>query len=514
MSGGRDGIVGDGREVVIGLDVGTTAVKAVAFALGATAGGVAAGTIRSSASVTVATTSPTPGRHEQDPASLSAAVGDVLARCVAGLDGEAVAAVSVSTAMHGLVGLDARRRPLTPLLTWADGRAHEHARALFDGPDGVALHRSTGTPVHPMAPLAKLRWFADHEPSTAAAVHRWVGVKELVLDRLTGELVTEQSSASGTGLYDLGTRTWSPTAVTAAGTTVGRLPPVLPTTAALPLTVKAASRVGLRTGTPVVVGAADGPLANLGVAAIGPGVAGLSVGTSAALRTVVERPGVDDAGGLFCYVLTGDRWAAAEDRWVAGGALSNGGSVAGWAVGATGAADERALLALASTAPPGSDGLVMVPYLVPERAPLWHDGHPAAYVGLRPDHTRAHLARAAVEGVALQVALLVERLDARHPVREIRATGGVFEEPLWREVVAGAVDRPVTVTSGASGTALGAARLALIALGRVTGLADAVGALPEPGGSPGASGPVAVRPEDRSTYRDRRATLAAHLARR
>lgn len=539
-------------EVVIGLDVGTTAAKAVAFVLpadrvggddgrGYEGGGLGgrsvaahrppsdravraggdgdrAGSVAASASVPVTSSTPGPGRHEQDPTAVAEAAVEALARCVVDLGGAPVAAVAVSTAMHGLVGLDRNRAPLTPLVTWADARAGDEARALADGPRGGELHRTTGTPVHPMAPLAKVRWFTDHEPATAAAVDRWVGVKELVLDRLTGELVTEQSSASGTGLFDLATRAWSPVAVAAAGTTVDHLPPVLETTAVLALAADAADRVGLPPGTPVVVGAADGPLANLGVGAVEAGVAGLSVGTSAAVRTVVTRPGVDDAGGLFCYVLTGDRWSDAEDRWVAGGALSNGGAVVTWAAGALGFADEAALLEAAATVAPGSDGLALVPFLVAERAPLWRDARPAAWVGLRADHGRAHLARAAVEGVAVQVAELVDRVAARHPLRAVRATGGVFAEPLWREVVAAAVAQPVTMTSAAAGTALGAARLATIALGRAEDLDAAVALVPDADGVAAES--VTVDPVVRAAARATRATVAdqltgaAHLTRR
>ncbi len=194
----------------------------------------------------------------------------------------------------------------------------------------------------------------------------------------------------------------------------------------------AATQVGLPAGTPVVVGAGDGPAANLGCGALAPGVAGLSIGTSGALRMSLDAPRLDAAGTLFCYPLT-------DSVWVAGGPISNGGNVVRWAgrslapdlVGAAGAGEgDDALLALAATAPPGCEGLVMVPYLVAERAPMWDPDVPAAFLGLRPTHTRAHLARAAVEGVCLNVALVLDQLDRLAPVRSVRATGGAFESAL------------------------------------------------------------------------------------
>src|SRR5690606_24702767 len=168
-----------------------------------------------------------------------------------------------------------------------DGRAGAEAAELRADPAAADLAARTGPPVHAVAPLAKLRWFARHEPATWATARHWVGVKELVLHWLTGELVTERSSASGTGLAALATGTWDPGALALAGLGADRLAPVLATTGVLPLAATAAHEVGLAAGTPVVVGAADGPLANVGVGALDRGVAGVSVGTSGAGRVTV-----------------------------------------------------------------------------------------------------------------------------------------------------------------------------------------------------------------------------------
>ena len=166
-----------------------------------------------------------------------------------------------------------------------------------------------------MTPLTKLRWFAHHEPATWEAARWWVGLKDLLLAHLTGELVTELSSASATGLLDMATRAWSPRALAAAGVDADRLPPILPTTAVLELAAGPAQAIGLPAGTPVVTGGADGPLGNLGTGAIAPGVAGVSLGTSGAIRMAVAEPRVDDARTLFCYALT-------DEVWIVGGAVS------------------------------------------------------------------------------------------------------------------------------------------------------------------------------------------------
>src|SRR5215218_2620284 len=319
-----------------------------------------------------------------------------------------------------------------------------------------------------MTPLTKLMWFSRHEPDTCAAVRWWVGLKDYVLWHLTGTLVTELSSASGTGLLDLATRSWNPTALQLAGVSADQLPPVRPTTATLGLSAAAAALVGLTAGIPVVTGAADGPLGNLGTGAMSPGVAGLSLGTSGALRVVVPEPRVDAERGLFCYALT-------DDAWVVGGAVSNGGAVVRWAGDVFGrdlrSADggpppDAALLELAGQVPAGSDGLVMLPYLLPERSPSSDPELTGAFLGIRHSHTRGHFVRAAVEGVARQLAAILRQGDELTPVSSVRATGGALRSPLWREVLADALGRPLSVTGEAEGTALGAAGLALFATGR------------------------------------------------
>ncbi len=494
-------------QVIVGLDVGTTGVKAVAFGLRSAWRAVA---LREYPLIQT-----TEDEAVQDPDTVLSAIADALAECVhrAG-DGEVIA-VSVSAAMHGLIALDADLRPITSLITWADSRAREEALLLRAS--GVRLHALSGTPVHPMTPLSKLLWFARHEPQTLRRARWWVGLKDYVLSWLTGKIVTELSSASGTGLLDMHRRTWSAAAIELACVSGEQLPPIMPTTAQLPLGAAAAARIGLPAGTPVVVGAADGPLGNLGTGAIDPSVAGLSVGTSGAVRVAVSEPGVDDDGALFCYALT-------DSVWVTGGAISNGGAVVRWAErslapdlsGSAGGADQ-ALLALAATVPAGSDGLVMLPYLLAERAPLWSPSLAGAYLGLRHEHTRAHLVRAALEGTCMQMRLILDRLDALAPVRHVRATGGVFRSPLWREIMTAVLARPLQVIGEAEGTALGAAALGLFALERASTLSDAVAMLadpdpdPDPAPAAAASPTLAADPQLARTYEQMRGRIAGEI---
>lgn len=444
--------------VLIGVDVGTTGTKAVAAGADAS--------VHAASDVSYELHIPRARYAELDPGDLQRSTVEALREVVRRLDGSGheVTGVCLSSAMHGLLPFDERNQPLGPVVTWADTRADDEARRLHDEPSGRALHARTGTPVHPMSPLTKLIWTARHDRELHAATPRWGGVKELAIAALTDtDFVVDLSCATATGMYDIHKLRWDPEALELAGVGADRLARVVPTTEVVgTLRPDVAKAVGLRDGVPVIAGASDGTLANLGVGAVVEGYAALSVGTSGALRAVRRSPRIDDAGRLFCYALT-------DDRWVIGGAVSNGASVLDWANAAFGISDDphaSTLLAEAGRVPPGSAGLLALPYLLGERAPWWRSGLYGAYIGLRRDHGRGHLARAAVEGVALQLALILAAVnDAGVDVTEIRATGGAFAAPLWSDVLASALDTPLRLAPSSEGTAVGAALLGHYALG-------------------------------------------------
>lgn len=444
--------------VVLGVDIGTTATKVVVVD--------ARGQALGSASAGYPLLEPRPGHAVQDPDVILGAVESAVREVVAGLAGRPVAGLSLSVAMHGLLGLDAGGTPVTPLITWADTRAGGQAERLRADDAGPGLHRRTGTPVHPMSPLVKLVWFAEDDPETAAEVARWGGLKEYLLLRWCGAFVVDHSVASATGLLGSATLAWDPEALRLAGVRPGQLAELVSPTHVLPgLHPDVAARLGLPAATPVVVGASDGPLANLGCGAVEDGVAACSIGTSGALRVTVGRPAVDPGGGLFCYALT-------TDRWVVGGAINNGGVVLQWAGDALapdlGPDAEDELTALAATAPAGCDGLIMLPYLLGERAPHWSALPRGAYVGLTRAHRREHLVRAALEGVCRQLALVLGAMRAAGiEVREVRATGGFARSPLWRQLLADVLDMPVSFPAGHEGSGFGAALLGLQALGLI-----------------------------------------------
>lgn len=443
--------------MIVGIDIGTTSAKAGAFD--------ADGQETGAAEVAYPLLEPSPGCAVQEPGVVVDAVVQATREAIAAAGPGAVAGLSFSTALHSLVALDAHDRPLTDILTWADQRAAPQAERLRREHPG--LHGATGTPLHPMSPLTKLVWFRENEPEVFEKAARWVGVKELVVHRLTGEWVTDHSTASATGLLALGTLEYHEEALQVAGVGAHQLPRVAPTKHTMSLSADGARALGCPRDLPLVLGAGDGPLANLGVGAVRPGVAACSIGTSGALRLMVEKPVIDERGRVFCYALT-------EDRWVVGGAINNGGVVLQWAHDALAPelADdddpETKLMALAAQAPPGSDGLLMLPYLLSERAPHWSTLPRGAYVGLTRAHRREHLVRAAIEGVCQQLALVHASLrEAGNDITEIRATGGFARSDLWRQMLCDALGQPVGFPEGHQGSGFGAALLGMEALGEV-----------------------------------------------
>lgn len=449
---------------IIGVDIGTTATKAVAYD--------GAGRPQASASVGYPLLEPQAGYAEQDPHEILAAVQQSLRTVAAELDraGIDVAGIAFSSAMHSLLGLDPSAEPVTALLTWADTRATAQAERLRSAPVGPRLHRRTGTPVHPMSPLCKLMWFREQEPGLCEAIRHWASIKDFVLARLCDVLVIDHSLASGTGLLDIHTLRWDNEAMQLAGVLPEQLPELVASTTVLSggLTPHSAAQTGLSPDTPVVVGGGDGPLANLGVGAVRPGVAACSIGTSGAVRVMVARPCVDPLGGVFCYALTPDLWAV-------GGAINNGAVVLEWAADALapelgdGSLDE--LTDLASSVPAGSAGLLMLPFLLGERAPHWSSLPRGAYVGLTREHRRAHLVRAALEGVCQQLAVVLGAIRAAgNDVVEVRATGGFARSPLWRQMLADVLGMPVHFTAAEEGSSFGAALLGMHALGLVPSL--------------------------------------------
>jgi gluconokinase len=421
---------------------------------------------------------PVPGAAEQDPELILQAVvaaihGAVTAAQVAGKD---VACVAFSAAMHSLIAVDAHDEPLTPSYTWADHRAAPWALRVNAEHDGLGIYRRTGTPIHPMSPLIKLLWLRHEHPQIWTRARRFIGIKEFVLRRLCGEYVVDHSIASATGLFNLASLDWDAGALSLVQLDPSKLSTLVPTTHRMKFVdAPQAHALGLVADTPIVVGANDGVLSNLGVGAIGRGSVALTIGTSGAMRTVVDAPRTDPEGRTFCYALT-------EKHWVVGGPVNNGGIVLRWVRDEFAAAETETakrlgidpydvLTHIAQRIRPGAAGLLFHPYLAGERAPLWNADLRGSFFGLAMHHRKEHMIRAVLEGVVMNLHTILPAVEALiGRTRVIQATGGFARSPMWRQMLADVFDREVIVPESIESSCFGAAMLGLYAIGTLKSL--------------------------------------------
>lgn len=460
---------------VIGIDIGTTNTKAIAVDIN--------GKTHDRFELPNAVINPEPGYYEHDPESLFQTVKTCIAHIAHGMAnryrGAAPLAVSFSSAMHGIMALDNECNPQTNCFLWSDSRSAPVAESLKGTPQGQQLYARTGTPIHAMSPLCKLAWMKTHMPDIHGRAARFVSVKEYVFFRLFGEFVVDFSIASATGLFDVYQCQWHVPALDYAGITASQLSTPVPISYSCSgLHADDANVLGIAPDTPFVVGGSDGCLANLGVGAIEPGVAAVTVGTSGAIRVAQQSPKLDTAGRVFSYILT-------PDLHIVGGAVNNGGNVVQWFLNSfLGGKQDTAvdqgiasLIASAAEVAPGADGLVFLPYLLGERAPLWDASAKGAYVGVRMHHGQAHFARATLEGIIFGLHHVGKVLtEQAGPIRHIHATGGFFESAFCVQLLADVFGIPVSVRDDADGSALGAVVVALHALGYLPNLApDAQG---------------------------------------
>jgi xylulokinase len=448
------------RDLYVGLDLGTSAVKGV---LVDAEGGTLAQEERP-----LALETPGPLAAEQDPEAWWSASRDVL-RALAARGGDRVAAIGLSGQKHAFLPLDASRRPLSRAVLWCDGRAEEEAEEAHRRVPRAALARHTGAHAMPGTLVPKWLRFRRGDPAAAARVAHLVFAKDWLRLRLTGELATDRTEASASLLYDVGRKQWSETLCAAFDVSRAWLPSVRRSAdLAGRVSVEGAAATGLRAGTPLVGGAGDNEAAALGCGAVGEGRVAVVLGTSGTVIAWHGRRGA--AGGLV--------WGRHATRrgYAATGVVLSAGRALEWVARATFprdfALDE--VVAAAQASDPNEGPLVFVPSLAGERSPVPDPGASGAFVGLRPGHGRGHLARAVMEGVALSIAEVVRLLrGAGISPRELRLTSGGARSPFWRGLVAAAAGLPVRTVGDAFGPALGAAMLAARGAGRFSTLAAA-----------------------------------------
>jgi gluconokinase len=356
-------------------------------------------------------------------------------------------------------------------MLWMDTRARSVAERLRSSPTGQALYARTGTPIHAMSPLCKLIWLREARPNRFAAAARFASLKEWLWQRWWGAWEVDTSLASATGLYSHDRGTWDPEALRLTGIGAAQLSMLVPTTHTRQgITAPELLAAGYSAETRWTIGASDGVLANLAENALDGRQLAMTLGTSLAVRVGSALPVVEPDTQLFSYVL-------AEGRYVVGGASNNGGALLDWlyrsVLGGPGAAATALPPAfddlLAEAGSSTSDGMICLPYVAGERAPLWDAGARGALVGLSVTHRAPQIMRAAVEGILFNARWIAEPLLARQPAPQaIVVSGRLLEDPWLRQLAADIFALPVRLLGDTDASLLGAVKLAHIAAGEWT----------------------------------------------
>jgi xylulokinase len=382
--------------------------------------------------------------------------------------------------------VDQSGRALRNAIIWADQRAVEQDRWLETRITKREVYHITGHRVGASTSLCKMLWLRDNQPDVYRAAHKFMEAKDAIVARLTRAFVTDPSDASSTNLYDLDGGEWSARILDAAGLDVRQLPEICPATDVVGgILPEVADEVGLPAGTPVIGGGGDAVCAAVGVGAAKPGTAFTYLGTSAWIVLTTSAPVREPdfktytfahvAPGLFCPC----------------GAMQMAGGAYAWARDVLGAGEVKAAADLdlsayellngqAEKSPPGANGLTFLPYLLGERSPYWNPLARGAFIGLTVRHTRTDMIRAVLEGVALNMRVILDAFRAqRAPVETMRLIGGGARGRLWTQIVADVYGMPIhRLAILEEATSMGAAVVGGIGTGLYPGWSMAEGMNP------------------------------------
>jgi xylulokinase len=433
----------------LGLDLGTSSLKALVVDVD--------GTIVGTGQASYGMATPQPGWAESNPedwwSAARSAVGDA-----AGPHASEIAAIGLSGQMHGVVLTNDLGQVLRPAILWADTRSRKEVEA-YSGLNS-SLRRALGNPPATGMAGPTLLWLREHEREAYRKAEWALQPKDWLRLRLIEDAATEPSDASGTLLYDLPSDYWAKDVIDALDLRLDFLPPIRESSEICGvLTEAAAEHLGLRPNLPVMGGAADTAAAALAGGLLDPGPVQLTIGTGAQLVAPRDRVAIDGTGRTHLYR------AAAPERWYAMAAIQNAGLALEWVRTLLGVTWDE-LYSEAFSVPAGSGGLLFLPYLTGERTPYFDPSAKGGWIGLQMAHERAHLLRAALEGIAFAIRQGLESLLATGvPIQQLRLAGGGSFDPRWRQLLSDGIHSPLFATETPAVSALGAALLAGVGFG-------------------------------------------------
>ncbi len=439
------------QQYFIGIDIGTGSTKAIAMD--------SKGKVIADSQIYYATQNPQSGYSEQNPETIWEAFKNCLGKIVDTLQYPPVS-ISFSSAMHGLLVVNQENKPITLLITWADTRSGKIAEQIRKTPEAKGIYEATGTPIHPMTPLCKIIWLRENQPSVFRDAFKFISIKEFIWHRLFGVYEIDYSIASATGLFNIKTLMWNTYSLKLCKINDEQLSQPVPTRFIRKnANPSIASSLSLFAETFFCIGASDGCLANLGSYAINKGTAALTVGTSGAIRIASPKPVFNFKGMTFNYLLD-------DKTYICGGPVNNGGNVLQWLfetflnIGKPSEKDYEKLFHRIDTIPAGSKGLIFLPYLHGERAPVWDGRSSGVFFGIRPFHKQNYFLRAALEGVCYslkQVLQIVESPTSK--INKVIVSGGLIHSKIWMQILSDITGKKLFVIETQDSSAVGAALL-------------------------------------------------------
>ncbi|MFT3748011.1 MAG: gluconokinase [Agriterribacter sp.] len=442
--------------IIIGVDIGTTNIKLVA--------GDDKGEILLNQSCACPVMQLSDKKIEQDPELVLQSVNKLLKNAFAILPVSDIKGVCFSSAMHSIIAVDENAVPLTNAILWGDTRSEQQAAAIKAKIDEKAFYQEVAVPVHPSLPLCKIRWLKEEVPEAFNQAAKFISIKEYLFFKWFGKYIIDHSIAAATGMQHIHNLQWSKTALDIAGITGDKLSEIVPVThMETALDKKYIEEFGLQKSIPFIIGSSDGCFANIGSGVFEENEATLTIGTSGAVRITLSQPLLNEKPALFCYPVL-------KNLYVKGGAVNNGGNVLQWY--AQNFADSaegdnyEALVEKAATVQAGAEGLIFLPYLQGERAPVWNALARGVFFGINSLHNKMHFVRAVFEGIGFGLYdVFCEIAKSNKDINTIYVSGGFTKSDFWVQMISDIFNKKVIVSDVADASAIGAIQLGMYATG-------------------------------------------------
>ncbi len=455
---------------IITIEIGTNAVRIFAFDLN----GIAIGSMKGY----YPTFHTQPDYSEQDPEQIFITMLYVLKNLLNEIiypKKYKVASICFSSSMHSTLAVDKHGIPLGNAFTWADNRAKKEAIEIKESSIGDEMYTCTGTPLHPMSPMLKIAWMKKNDPQKFQQAGKFLSIKSYVVHQLTGEYMIDYSMACATGMLNIHKIAWEPEALNFAGISSDKLPQLVPVFATAGTLKKAyQNSLGLSVDTKILIGSSDGCMATLGAGIWNSDKATITIEDSSAVRVVGNKILHDDNKRIFNYLIT-------ENCFVSGGPSNSGGGTFEWFAKQFGdfatAYDLEScmnnLLQEATKVSIGSGGLLFLPYLLGERAPIWNPDARGMFFGINIKHERQHFIRATIEGILYEIYSIGKMLNEHRNISALSVNGSFATIPFCTQMIADMFNKPVHITKNSNSVSTGAFLLAATEMGIFKSLDEA-----------------------------------------